>query len=179
MTPNEVYTLANPTVVTIAATVKNALEVGQTNGTFTVSRTGSTGIPMNVYYAVSGPATNGTDYTTLPGYVTIPAGQPSATITVVPVDDNLIEGDENVVLTLDNAANNYTVGSPAGDTVIHHNEPIHWQHVHTDGQRRPAEHGQSVGGVHHQQHALRGVRPVRRGHYPSAANASPKCAMRS
>ena len=111
LTPNEVYALANPTVVTIAATVKNALEVGQTNGTFTVSRTGSTGIPMNVYYAVSGPATNGTDHTTLPGYVTIPAGQPSATITVVPVDDNLIEGDENVVLTLDNAANNYTVGS--------------------------------------------------------------------
>ncbi|MGC4016593.1 MAG: Calx-beta domain-containing protein [Luteolibacter sp.] len=52
-------------------------------------------------YTLSGMATNGTDYQTLSGTVTIPAGQTSATITVTPIDDYLQEtGGETVILTL-------------------------------------------------------------------------------
>jgi hypothetical protein len=45
-----------------------------------------------VYYAVSGTA-SGSDRNTLPGNVAIPAGSPSTTIQVMPVDDALVEPD--------------------------------------------------------------------------------------
>ena len=101
--------------VTIVATNPNAAEPS-TTGTFTVTRTGATTGALTVNYAISGTATNGTDYQTLSGSVSIAAGQTSATITVTPIDDTLVEGTETVIATLSaNAA--YTVGSPASATV--------------------------------------------------------------
>ena len=47
--------------------------------------------------------------------VTIPTGQASATVTITPVLDGLLEGNETVTLTL--APGGYTVGSPAAATV--------------------------------------------------------------
>lgn len=85
-------------IVTIAATAPNASEVG-VNGAFTVSRTTTTG-SLNVKYTVAGTATNGIDYQTLSGTVTIAAGQLSATIPLVPKSDSLTEGTESVELTL-------------------------------------------------------------------------------
>src|SRR6202008_5188515 len=82
----------------------------------TVSRRGSTAAALNVSYTVSGSATNGTDYQTLSGTVTIPIGSSSATITVVPIDDNQSEGNETVIVTLSsNAA--YTLGATVSGTV--------------------------------------------------------------
>jgi Calx-beta domain len=69
-----------------------------------------------VYYTVSGTATSGSDYIALPGSVTIAAGSSTATITVTPIDDTIVESDETVIVTLStNAA--YTVGSPSNATV--------------------------------------------------------------
>jgi hypothetical protein len=69
-----------------------------------------------VNYTVGGTATNGVDYQPLPGSVTVLAGQPSATITVTPIDDSLGEGSETVTLTL--AANaSYSIGTPSSATV--------------------------------------------------------------
>ncbi len=69
-------------------------------GVFTVQRTGDTGQPLAVNYRLSGTATNGVDYQRLSGTVTIPAGQSSATIGVMPID-NLAEGsNKNVTVTL-------------------------------------------------------------------------------
>ena len=73
-------------------------------GVFTVSRTGSTTLPLNVYYRVSGTASNGVDYGLLSGVVTIPAGAASAPVEVVPIDDLLVEGTEAVVLRLEDIA---------------------------------------------------------------------------
>lgn len=42
---------------------------------------------LTVFYNISGTASNGVDYVTLPGYVTIPAGKNFALITVVPLED--------------------------------------------------------------------------------------------
>jgi|GEM_PF-1105072 len=53
---------------------------------FTVSRSGSTAQPLVVGYDLTGTAQNGTDYASLPGQITIPAGQTSATVPLsVPV----------------------------------------------------------------------------------------------
>jgi hypothetical protein len=65
---------------------------------------------------MSGTATNGVDYQTLNGTITIGGGQTSATLTVIPIDDILVEGTETVVLTL-SADAAYSVGSPASATI--------------------------------------------------------------
>ena len=72
--------------VTLVATQAHATESG-TTGTFTVTRNGATTAPLIVLYSVAGTAAESTDYQALPGYVTIPAGQASATITVTPIND--------------------------------------------------------------------------------------------
>jgi len=108
--------------VTIVATDANASEQGPDTGAFTLSRDGSTASALTVQYSLGGSAANGIDYQSLPTSVTIPQGAASAAITVTPIDDNEVEGDETIVLTLSaNAA--YTVGSPGSATItIHDND---------------------------------------------------------
>jgi hypothetical protein len=77
----------NPPSVTVAATA-NAVEQPAAAGTFTVTRVGPTDSSLDVQYTVSGTAASGTDYSALPGTVTIPAGQSSATIDVTPLVDS-------------------------------------------------------------------------------------------
>ena len=102
--------------VTIAATDPTATEAGPTTGQFTLTRTGVTTAALTVNYTVAGTATAGSDYAALTGTVVLPAGSATATMTVTPIDDLLVEGDETVVVTLSaNAA--YTVGTPASATV--------------------------------------------------------------
>ena len=103
-------------VVTIVANDANAAEAGLDPGVFTVTRTGLTTSSLTVNYSVGGTATNGTDYQTLAGSVVIGSGQSAATITVTPIDDTSVEGNETVMVTLSvNAA--YTVGTPSSATI--------------------------------------------------------------
>ena len=105
-------------VVTIAVTDGTATENNAADtGVFTVSRTGSTAAALTVNYTVSGTATNGTDYQTLTGDCDdsneLRAARRSRWS---PIDDNLAEGNETVIVTLSaNAA--YTVGAPSSGTV--------------------------------------------------------------
>jgi hypothetical protein len=102
--------------ISIAATDANAAEQNRDPGVFTITRTGATSSSLTVNYAIGGTATNSTDYDNLTGSLTIPIGQSSATVTVTPIDDNLIEQTETVLLNLSNSAN-YTIGSPNNATV--------------------------------------------------------------
>jgi spore coat protein U-like protein len=88
--------------VTLTATDDTASEAEPDSGTFTFTRAGSTTASLDVLYSISGTATNGTDYSpTLSGSVTIPAGQASATVTITPSQDNLVESAETVDLNAD------------------------------------------------------------------------------
>ncbi|QEH41186.1 Calx-beta domain-containing protein [Chitinophaga sp. XS-30] len=60
--------------------------------------------PVTVTYSIAGTATGGTDYTTLSGTVTIPAGEQEVLITISPLDDNIQEGNETVILQLTGAS---------------------------------------------------------------------------
>ena len=112
---------SQPTV-SVAATDPEASEPGPDPGTFTLSRSGSMASALTVRYSLSGSAANGIDYQSLPTSVTIPGGAASATITLTPIDDNEVESDETVVLTLSPDAA-YNVGSPNSATVtIHDND---------------------------------------------------------
>ena len=107
--------VALPTV-TVAATDANAAEAGLDPGVFTVTRTGATTAALTVNYTVGGTATAGTDYQALSGSVVIAAGSASATITVTPIQDTVVEGNETVTVTLSSSAS-YTAGSPSTATV--------------------------------------------------------------
>ena len=85
---------------------------GPKNATFMVFRGGTTNEDLEVTYAIGGTASNGVDYLTLPGVVLVPAGDTTATITVVPVDEGPPEINKTVVLRL-TPGTNYAVGRPA------------------------------------------------------------------
>ena len=103
--------------VTIRATDPNAAEAGPDAGEFTLLRRfGDLSTSLTVTYTVGGTATNGVDYVALSGSVTFAPGSPVATITVLPIDDALPEGDETVIVTLIGGSG-YTVGSPSSATV--------------------------------------------------------------
>ncbi|HVY69315.1 MAG TPA: Ig-like domain-containing protein [Verrucomicrobiae bacterium] len=113
-------------VVTVVASISTVDESKpQSPGVFKVTRTGSTQNKLNVHYNLGGAAENGIDYQTLPGIVTIPAGESSVLVNVVPIPDKAIEPKENVVLTLLQLAslvdpgpeNTYALGTPYQATV--------------------------------------------------------------
>jgi hypothetical protein len=79
-----VTNLDNEPEVSIAVTDNAATEAAGDTGAFTMTRTGSTAAALTVNYSISGSATNGTDYGTLSGTASIPAGQLSATVTTRP-----------------------------------------------------------------------------------------------
>lgn len=103
-------------VISVAATLPNASEPNSTAGQFTVTRTGSTAAALSVAYSLSGTAVNGTDYSTLPGNVTIPIGASSATIAVAPLYDSQATNSRSLQLTVSSSVN-YLVGNPSSATV--------------------------------------------------------------
>src|ERR1041385_7576109 len=112
-----------PPLVTIVASDHHAAEAEQDPGVFTVSRTGSTAASLLVFYELSGTARNGLDYQELPLTLTIPAGAVSASITVKPINDSLVEGTETVVATLvpsptASPIEPYRVGFPNSDVLL-------------------------------------------------------------
>jgi len=102
--------------ISVIASDGTASESGPDIGIFTVTRTGGTPSPLMLFYTLSGTATNGLDYQSLNGSVTIAAGNSSVAITVVPLLDGFFETSETVTLTLSVAAS-YIVGTPASASV--------------------------------------------------------------
>jgi hypothetical protein len=113
-------------VVTVTAGDANASEAGPAEGTFTFSRTGGTGTDLPVLISRGGTAissnTGPQDYAAIGEAITIPAGASQATVTLVPLTDNLLEGTETVVLTI-RPAPGYVVGAPAAATVTISDDP--------------------------------------------------------
>lgn len=69
-----------------------------TTGSVTVQSTFASDV--TVYYRVSGTASNGVDYTSLSGVLTIPSSTGLGTIEVHPTSDGIAEGEETVIITL-------------------------------------------------------------------------------
>lgn len=90
--------------VRIVASTNTSDEGAGTPGVVVVSRTGATTNDLVLNVLVTGTASAGTDYTSLAGSVTIPAGSASATLNVVPVNDTLVESLETITVTLSSNA---------------------------------------------------------------------------
>ena len=107
--------------VTVTSLVPHVTEppasgVSSGTGTFVITRSGGFG-SVTVNYTVSGVATAGVDYVALSGSVTLPLGVNTATVTVSPLADVLVESPEAVILTISPSAA-YTVGAPSVAAVI-------------------------------------------------------------
>jgi PKD repeat protein len=122
------YTVGNPgsatatihdndlPTVSISAPVSTVPEKGADPGIFRVSRTGNNSLPLTISYGFGGTAVNGVGYNALSGTVTVPSGAASQDIQIVPIDDNLTEGTETVILTL-KADPTYTIGTSGSATI--------------------------------------------------------------
>lgn len=94
---------------------------GGRTGVFVVSLGQVSAVDTVVRYRLSGTATEGTDYDTLTGTVTIPAGQMSAEIRINPQEDDLVDGGETVQLTLIGVTGNSATvldGTPSATLTI-------------------------------------------------------------
>lgn len=106
---------------------QNAAEAGSVAGSFIVARNVASLAPLVVRYTVSGTANSPDDYSTLSGQVTIPFLVTEVTLNVNGiVDDNFIEGDETIVVTLILNGNSYTISplNAEASIVIKDNEPV-------------------------------------------------------
>ena len=118
------------TTVSVSALDPTASETGTNNGQFRVLMDNGKLAPAGgiiVSYSVAGSATNGVDYATLSGTVTIPGGSGSAVIDVTGiVDDRALEGDETVIVTITGTNN---LGAYPADCAEQHGDR------HLTGQR--------------------------------------------
>jgi hypothetical protein len=99
----------------VGASVVDAYSVEGTidRAVFRLSRTGATTLALPVSYTMSGTASNGVDYALMSGVATIRAGASYVDLTVTNLEDNLVEGEESLVLTLVEVAG-YRVFATAG-----------------------------------------------------------------
>jgi subtilisin family serine protease/Ca2+-binding RTX toxin-like protein len=107
-------------VITVAATDADAAEtlLGTTPnpGQYTLTRTGPTTSSLTVNVSLTGTATNGTDYTTIPNTVTFAANSSTALVNLNVTDDTLVEAAETAILTV-TSGTGYTVGTSASAIV--------------------------------------------------------------
>jgi len=94
--------------VQLLATDPTALE-GTSSGAFTLIRYGPNTSNLEVFLAISGTASNGVDYATISGTVTIPSGSQAVDILVEPIVDTARRGNKTVALSVKTNAN-YQVG---------------------------------------------------------------------
>jgi hypothetical protein len=106
-------------------------------GYFEVSRMGPTNQNLQVHYAISGNATMEDDYDPLANYVVIGAGRTTAKVNITAIDDDLLEGNESVTLSLITSTNNgaYLVDQAshqASVTIVDADTPpptLRWQKI--------------------------------------------------
>ncbi len=111
--------------VSIAVSPAAVLEGSSTGLTYTFTRTGDASSALAINFTTSGNATFANDFTvstsgTLDfanGTLTIPTGSASVTVTLAPVDDQIVEGNEEVTLSVAAGDSYVATGSPATGTI--------------------------------------------------------------
>ena len=119
--------------LTINATAPPASESGPSAGAFTLTRTGDTSRPLVITCTHTGTA-SGNDYVSIGGsafIVTIPTGASSVVIPITPLPDNLVEGDETVIVTI-SPSGSYNIDGSGTATVTITDDPPQVNLTETD-----------------------------------------------
>ncbi|QIG50214.1 hypothetical protein G5V57_22300 [Nordella sp. HKS 07] len=93
----------------------DAAEPGD-DGEFTLFLSAPSSTDTTVDYSAGGAAAAGSDYTSLPGSVAVPAGSTTASIQVAVLDDVTVEGSETVAISL-NGTSNPSIGAAGSATL--------------------------------------------------------------
>lgn len=102
---------SNGVVVSIiSATGDSTVVEGCADATFNFTRVDTTG-DVTIHYEISGNAINGTDYSFIADSVTILQGQTTASLTVSPFADTLVEGTDTITIAVYNV-------TECGDTIV-------------------------------------------------------------
>jgi Ca2+-binding RTX toxin-like protein len=101
--------------ITLAINPASVNEDGTPNLIYTFTRDGSLTNPLTVNYTIGGTATNGTDYGNIGTSVTFTTNSSTATVTVNPTADTVLESDETVDITL-GSGTGYTIGTTTAVT---------------------------------------------------------------
>ena len=109
---------SNDTVNASIVSGTNGTENG-TNGTFLINLSAAASTPITIEYLDNAStADNGSDYTNLPGSVTIPAGATTAQINIAILDDNASDAGEVITLALDRvSAGPAVIASPSSASI--------------------------------------------------------------
>jgi hypothetical protein len=98
-----------PPTVQVEAVDALASEAGPDPAVMRITRVGISFLPLTVNFTLTGTASNGVDYTTVPLTAFMPVGSNSVDVTITPIADNKCEPTETVIMTL-SASTNYFVG---------------------------------------------------------------------
>ena len=101
--------------VSVSANDPDAGENGNP-GVFRLARSGDASSSLTVSFSLTGSATDGVDYESLPTTVMFPGGLATVDVTLTPKTDSLVEGNESATLTV-MAGAGYELGSPSSATV--------------------------------------------------------------
>lgn len=80
--------------------------------------------PLSVNLEITGTATNGVDISNIPTFITFPPGQSTATITFQVLNDGLVEGTEDLTITLEDQTPCPTSPPPSVTVTIQDSEPM-------------------------------------------------------
>ncbi|WP_160114217.1 Calx-beta domain-containing protein [Aquimarina sp. AU119] len=115
---NATVTITDDDVALLSITATTQAEEGTTNGVYTVSTTNEFSTPVMVTISTMGTAISGTDYDDLGSSFMFPANTSSMTIPLSVIDDNIVELDETVILTMTNTNNtSATIGTTDEATI--------------------------------------------------------------
>jgi hypothetical protein len=116
--------------VSIAATVSPAREIDLQPGSVTLTRSGDTTLPLYVPLTFGGSAVPGSHFQPLPAGVTIPAGQATTSLAVIPIADQIAQGNREVIISI--AADFASVRDPLENaTVTLEDKPFDaWRFTH-------------------------------------------------
>jgi FAD dependent oxidoreductase len=106
-----------PPIVQVVASDPRGDERGTNRARFTLVRSGDFTAGLSVNYTLGGTASNGVDYSTLPGALNFPAGSNSVALLIAPLTDGLVEGDETVTVALQAGAS-YQLGALTNATAL-------------------------------------------------------------
>ena len=117
--------LNDDTLPSVTITAGANAKEPNTNGNFTLTRAGSTDLPLTVALSYLGStATVNTDYQTLPTLVTFAIGQTQSVINIIPIDDDLYEGTESIKASLVTNSS-YSIGAiSSAEIAIEDNETL-------------------------------------------------------
>ena len=112
-----------PPTIELVASDAVAGEFGPNPARFTLVRSGDTSPPVVVRFTLGGTASNGKDYAAIATNVTLAAGAGATNIAILPVADDVPQGDRTVTLTL-LAATNYFLTALSNAAIVLHDRPV-------------------------------------------------------